>query len=110
VIHPLETSGVGESCFAAALLVFGAMDGLGKLIHPDDTAGAGERFKLFLQRMGTAYAAIENDLWRLRNSLAHNAMSIACFMSKTDDARGEHLARIMASSSSIRFGCSKTSS
>lgn len=93
VIHPLETSGVAESCFAAALLVFGAMDGLGRLTHPDAATGAGERFKSFLQRMGAAYAAIEDDLWKLRNSLVHNAMNVACFMSKTDDARGEHLER-----------------
>ena len=91
VIHPLETSGVAESCFAAALLVFGAMDGLGRLTHPNDTARPGERFKFFLQRMGSSYVALEDELWNLRNSLTHNAMNVACFMSKTDDACGEHL-------------------
>jgi hypothetical protein len=62
--------GVAESCFAAALLVFGAMDGLGKWTHPDAAAKPSERFKFFLQRMGPAYAAIEDELvkihWELR--------------------------------------------
>ena len=93
VIYPLETSGVADSCFAAALLVFGAIDGLGKLTHPNDNAGAGERFKSFLPRMGAAYVECKDELWNLRNSLAHNTMNVACFMSKTDDARGEHLER-----------------
>ena len=41
VIQPLETRGVAESCFAEALLVFGAMDGLGKLTHANDAAPGG---------------------------------------------------------------------
>lgn len=93
VIHPLEASGVADSCFAAAMLIFGSVDGLGKLIHPNDRAEAGDRFKYFLPRLGSDYAALKKDLWKLRNSLAHNSMNVACFMSMTEDARGEHLER-----------------
>jgi hypothetical protein len=43
--------------------------------------------------LGPDYATLENELWNLRNSLAHNIINVACFMSKTEDARGEHLER-----------------
>jgi len=91
VIHPVEMTPVVDSCFASAMLIFGSMDGLGRLIHPNANAGAGDTFKHFLTRLGPDYTALEKELWGLRNSLAHNAMNVACFMSKTDDARGEHL-------------------
>lgn len=91
VIHPLEVTPIADSCFAAALLVFGSIDGLGKLIHTNDKAGSEERFKEFLSWLGSDYSALKDELWRLRNTLAHSAMNVACFMSKTDDARGEHL-------------------
>jgi len=91
VIHPLDTTQVADSCFAAVLLIFGAIDGLGKLAHENENALAGERFKSFLQRLGQEYSALGEELWRLRNTLAHSAMNVACFLSKTDEARGEHL-------------------
>ncbi len=91
VIVPLESTSLADSCFAAALLIFGSIDGLGKLIDPDDSAGAGKRFKSFLPRLGSNYAALEDKLWALRNSLAHNSLNVASFMSKTDDAQGAHL-------------------
>jgi hypothetical protein len=93
VIHPLESTAVAESCFAAAMLIFGAIDGLGRLVHPDDHAGPGARFKAFLPRLGPRYKSLSGELWELRNSLAHNAMNVACFMSKTDHAfvQGKHL-------------------
>jgi len=91
VIEPLETTGVHESCFAAAMLIFSSVDGLGMLIHSDSNAHPGARFKCFLMRMGQKYAALDEQLWKLRCSLVHSAMNVACFMSKTDDARGEHL-------------------
>ncbi len=93
VINPLETSGVADNCFAAAMLIFGSVDGLGKLIHTNPDAGVGDRFKYFLSRLGPTYENVKEDLWSLRNSLAHNSMNVACFMSKTVDARGEHLER-----------------
>jgi len=91
VIHPLESTAVAENCFVAAMLVFGAIDGLGKLIHPDERAGVGTRFKAFLQRMGIAYRNHGQQIWLLRNALAHSAMNTACFMAKTEEARSEHL-------------------
>lgn len=91
VIRPLDTTGVADSCFAAAILIFAAIDGLGKLTHPNSKASHGDGFKSFLPRLGESYGNCSKELWQLRNSLAHNAMNVACFMSKTEDARGEHL-------------------
>ena len=93
VIKPLEGTAAGDSCFAAALLIFAAIDGLGRLLHSDSGAGVAERFKSFLPRLGPQYEALGNELWEVRNSLVHNAMNVACFMSKTEDAQGEHLER-----------------
>ncbi|HET6883181.1 MAG TPA: hypothetical protein VFI31_23630 [Pirellulales bacterium] len=88
---PLETGTVGDHCFAAALLVFGAIDGLGRLIHPQRTAGAGIRFKDFLPRLGPKYIEHADRIWDLRNSLAHNAINVAAFLSKAEDAALHHL-------------------
>ena len=91
VIRPLACSPVADHCFAAAMLIFAGIDGLGRLVHPNPTAGAGERFRAFLRRLGSDYQRRENELWALRNSLDHNAINVACYMSKTEDARGQHL-------------------
>jgi hypothetical protein len=91
VIRPLDGTQLSDHCFAASMLIFAAIDGLGKLIHEKADAGAGDRFKGFLPNLGDQYRLREDDLWDLRNSLDHNAINRACYMSKTDDARGEHL-------------------
>jgi hypothetical protein len=91
IIYPLRETSVGESCFAAAVLIFGAVDGLGRLIHRSASAGAGDRFRCFVSRLGEKYAQRGAALWRLRNSLMHNATNVVSFMSKTSDAGGLHL-------------------
>ncbi len=91
VIQPLQTSAVADHCFAAAMLIFAGIDGLGRLVHRKPAAGAGERFKDFLPRLGAEYQPRDNEIWKLRNSLDHNAINVACYMSKTEDAKGEHL-------------------
>jgi hypothetical protein len=91
VVQPLEESAIANSCFAAAMLIFAAIDGLGKLQHPSAEAKPNERFKLFITRLGPPYRKCAAGLWNLRCSLDHNAMNVACFMSKTVEARAEHL-------------------
>ncbi len=91
VIQALEGAPVADHCFAAAMLIFAGIDGLGRLVHPNSAAGAGERFKGFLPWLGGDYQRRERQLWDLRNSLDHNAINVACYLSKTEDARGEHL-------------------
>jgi len=91
VIEPLRTSAVADHCFAAALLIFGAIDGLGRLIHPDRDALPGVRFKAFLPRLSSNYAPHAEAIWKLRNALAHNAVNVAVFMSKAEGAELHHL-------------------
>ena len=55
VVDPFYSSGISQHCFAAALLIFAGIDGLGKLLHPDERAAPGDRFKFFLPRLGTNY-------------------------------------------------------
>lgn len=64
---------------------------MGKLIHPHEDAGSGVRFKAFLSRLGSRYSTVERQLWGLRNGLDHNAMNVACYMSKLDESRAAHL-------------------
>ncbi len=94
IIAPIANTDLKKSCVATIMLIFAAMDGLGKLIHESDTAGAANRFKTFLPRMGSNYAANADALWELRNSLMHNALNTASFMSSTymaDMAEQHHL-------------------
>lgn len=91
VISPLKNSAVSEHCFASAILIFGAIDGLGNLIHPDENANSGTRFKYFLPRLGQKYAVSRELIWKLRNSIAHNAINVAAFMSQAEDTEFHHL-------------------
>ena len=88
---PLQTGGVAEHCFAAAMLGFAAIDGLGRLLHSDPNASVAVRFKWFLEWLGPKYVARQDQLWDLRNSLDHNGINVFCFMSQTADAESEHL-------------------
>lgn len=91
ILAPLETTEVAGHCFASAMLAFAAIDGLGKLLHPDPKAEVGTRFKWFIAKLGEGYAVRTDHLWELRNSLDHNGLNVACFMSQTADAESEHL-------------------
>ncbi len=91
VVLPLQHHSVAEHCFAAALLLFGAIDGLGRLVHSNPNAGAGRRFQEYLPRLGNAYALRAKSLWKLRNSLAHNSLNVAAFLSQAVNARLHHL-------------------
>ena len=91
ILSPLESGEVAKHCFATAMTAFSAIDGLGKLLHPDPDAGVAVRFKWFLQRLGRNYHDRRDPLWDLRNSLDHSGINAFCFMSQTADAESEHL-------------------
>lgn len=91
VIRPLESTSVKDHCFASALLIFGAMDGTGFLVHEKPNPGNRERLRAFLNFMDSKYEQNEFLLWNLRNDLVHTAMNVAAFMSRADCARDEHL-------------------
>lgn len=95
VIEPLErVDGLGKSCFAATMLVFAAIDGLGALVHGDSHPGSRQRFEEFLGWLGEKYKDNAEGLWRLRNDLMHSAMNVACFMSSVPEEKGWHLVKL----------------
>lgn len=83
-----------QSCTATILLFFAAVDGLGKLLHPNPKAKMGERLRSFLDFMGGDYVVRKSQLSNLRNSLMHNAINIDCFMSQADVNGLQHLTTI----------------
>jgi hypothetical protein len=93
VVEPLENTDVSEHCFAAALLIFSSIDGLGMLTCSDsDKAYVGTRFRYYIETyMPPQYKHNKYALYKLRCSLSHSALNTACFMSKTDEAQGQHL-------------------
>lgn len=94
VVKPLEDSQVGQSCFAAVMLIFAAVDGLGALLT-ETGAGNSERFKTFMRRYFPGkYGECIDDLWKLRNTLMHNALNVASFLSRVPENQIEHLSRL----------------
>ena len=92
VIRPIQETDLSESCIATILLIFAAIDGLGKLTHTDDNAGSRERFKHYLcNYMRGEYVQNWEELYKLRCSLAHNAVSFTSFISKTYMGEHHHL-------------------
>ena len=100
VVQPLAGPDLSNSCYATLLMVFGCIDGLGKLIHEDVNASPGVRFKCFVTRMGPNYDLMKDELWQLRNSLVHNALNVAAYLSHVPTTSGVHLRK---SSSGPRF-------
>ena len=94
IVDPIQKSDMGRYCTATLLLLFAAIDGLGKLIHDNDGAGSSERIRAFLDYMGDDYRKRKKDLLDLRNSLVHNAINVASFMSQTEMGSDQHLKRI----------------
>lgn len=91
IVTPLKTPAFTESCFATLMLVFPAIDALGKLTDDNTNAGAGTRFKNFLARLGNRYSSVKDNLWKLRCSLLHNGINVAAFLSKLNDSHEFHL-------------------
>lgn len=94
ILEPIQNSDIGRYCTATLLLLFAAIDGLGKLIHDDDRAGSNERIRVFLDYMGDNYRVHKQDLLNLRHSLVHNAINVASFMSQTEMGSDQHLTPI----------------
>jgi hypothetical protein len=94
ILGPIQKSEIHRYCTATLLLLFAGIDGLGKLIHPDKNAGCEKRIRAFLSYMGSNYRTREKELYKLRNSLVHNAINVASFMSQTEMGSDQHLKRI----------------
>lgn len=92
VIEPLEETPLSSSCYATCMMIFSCIDGLGKLLHSDDKARAGVRFKYFLTEwMKGRYGELASELYELRNSLLHNGIAPTAYMSMTEESRHEEI-------------------
>jgi hypothetical protein len=96
VINFIQSSCLNESCITTLLLIFASVDSLGKLIHPNPDAKSGERFKYIISKFGTLYDQRKDKIWALRNSLAHNALNVAVFLSRTQIGEEHHLEDVSA--------------
>ena len=94
IVEPIQKSDIGRYCTATLLLLFAAIDGLGKLIHNNNKAGSNERIRAFLDYMGDNYGKCKQELLGLRHSLVHNAINVASFMSQTEMGSDQHLKRM----------------
>jgi hypothetical protein len=94
VLKPLASEAVQQSCSATLLLAFAAVDALGKLVHPDNQAFPGMRFRAFLSFMGPEYEERFKELWNLRNAFVHNAINVEACLSSTELEGWAHLKRI----------------
>ena len=82
ILAPIQKTEIQDYCTASLLLLFSAIDGLGKLIHPSPKAGNQARIGEFLAYMGPKYATHKKELIKLRNALVHNAINVASFLSQ----------------------------
>jgi hypothetical protein len=74
------------------MMIFGGIDGLGKLLHPDANAKVNVRFRYFLSEwMCGPYYERQKLIWELRNNLDHNAIATLTFLSRLPDSVHEHL-------------------
>ena len=91
IIEPIEKANISQYCAATLLLLFAALNGLGKLIHDNPKAGSNDRIRAFLDYMGGNYGKRKKELLNLRHSLMHEAMNVASYMSKADIGSSKHL-------------------
>jgi hypothetical protein len=91
VFRALASDAVQQSCSTTLLLVFAAIDALGKLTHPNPKAPPGERFRHFLESLGARYEERSDELWNLRNALVHNLINIESYLSSVELEGWTHL-------------------
>jgi len=94
IVEPIQKADICRYCTATLLLLFAAIDGLGKLIHDNPKAQPSERIRAFLDYMGDNYAKRKKELVGLRRSLVHNAINVASYLSQTEIGSDKHLKRI----------------
>jgi hypothetical protein len=96
ILTPIQTTAVRRYSTATLLLLFAAIDGVGKLLHHNSSAGSNQRILRFLDYMGGGYSTHKKELLRLRNSLVHNAINVASFLSRTETGHDLHLRKVGA--------------
>lgn len=91
IFPALASDAVQNSCSTTLLLIFAAIDALGKLSHLNDKAAPGERFREFLGSLGMRYKDHSDDLWKLRNALSHNVINVESYLSPLELEGWTHL-------------------
>jgi hypothetical protein len=87
-----DRNGVHRSCYAALMLLFAIVDGLGKLFHDDVRVTVSKRFKFFLEtKVGSEYKKNRHKIYHLRNAMVHNAISSIAYLSAVEDHFPDHL-------------------
>lgn len=94
ILEPIEKTEISLYCTAVLLLLFAAIDGMGKLLHPDNKAKPKPRILECLDYMSGEYKVQKLDLYKLRCSLVHNAINVASFLSQVDMGSENHLKKI----------------
>ena len=94
ILAPIQNTEIRSFCSATLLLLFAAIDGLGKLIHTNDKAGSNERIRSFLDYLGGDYSSCKKELLNLRHSLVHNAINVESFLSHTEMSADQHLKKM----------------
>jgi len=90
ILAPIQNTEIRHYCTATLLLLFAVIDGLGKLLVPNDT-GSSKRILGFLTYMGGDYDAYKGELLKLRQSVVHNAINVESFLSHTEIGGDQHL-------------------
>lgn len=91
ILAPIQNTEIRHYCTTTLLLLFAAIDGLGKLLDPDDRARPNQRIRGFLDYMGADYQVYKRELLELRHSLVHNAINVESFLSHTEIGGDQHL-------------------
>lgn len=94
ILEPIEKTEISHYCTAVLLLLFAAIDGMGKLLHLNNQAGSNALIRVFLDYMSGEYNVQKEDLLNLRNALVHNAINVASFLSQVDMGSENHLKKI----------------
>jgi hypothetical protein len=91
-LEPLAGDQLSTSCYAACMLCFACIDGLGKLLHPNSNAGVRERFTWFITNyMSQDYHNLADGIYQLRCDLDHNCVAVGSFLSSLADSQTRHL-------------------
>ena len=96
ILAPIQSTELRRYCTATLLLLFAAIDGVGKLLAPGNAAGSTERIRQFLAYMGGDYERCKKELLKLRHSLVHNAINVESYLSQTETGADQHLKKIGA--------------
>ena len=90
-LKPSRSEQVSSSCTATCLLLFPVFDALGFLFSESETQGNRGRFEWTLSELSGDYVARKEELWKLRNSLIHEALFDSACLSQVQSWSHKHL-------------------